>query len=184
MLITITGKPCSGKGTAGKLFCKKFNFEYLSAGDMNRALAKEFGFSNVIDLQKSERIKEVDKIIDSRLVEIGKTRSDDNLLLDSRLAWHFTPKSFKVFIDVDWNIAGERLLNANREMENNCSTIEGAVKILKERWNTENERYTRIYGVNNLDLSKYDFIISSNNKTPEEIVDEIYINYQKFIKNS
>ena len=184
MIITITGKPCSGKGTAGKLFCEKYNFEYISTGNMNRALAKEFGFKNVIDLQKSDKINEVDRIIDSQLVEMGKTRSGENLLFDSRLAWHFIPRSFKVYIDIDWTIAGERLLNSNRELENNFSSIEEATKALQDRFDTENERYQRKYGVNNLNLNNYDFVISSNNKTPEEIADEIYKNYQIFIKKA
>ena len=184
MIITITGKPCSGKGTAGKMFCQKYNFEYISTGNMNRALAKEFGFKNVIDLQKSDKIDEVDRLIDSKLVEMGKTRLNENLLFDSRLAWHFVPKSFKVYIDIDWNIAGERLLLTNRELENNFANAEEATKSLQERFKTENERYMKKYGVDNLNLDNYDFVISSNNKTPEEIVDEIYKNYQIFIKNS
>ena len=32
MIITITGKPCSGKGTVSKEFCKKYNFEYIGTG--------------------------------------------------------------------------------------------------------------------------------------------------------
>ena len=33
MIITITGKPCSGKGTVSKLFCEKYDFKYICTGE-------------------------------------------------------------------------------------------------------------------------------------------------------
>ena len=48
MIITITGKPCSGKGTAAKAFCKEYGFEYVCTGDMFRSIAKEMGYKKVI----------------------------------------------------------------------------------------------------------------------------------------
>lgn len=182
MIITITGKPCSGKGTAAKEFCKIYGFEYLSTGDMNRQLAKSYGYNNVLDFQKSKYITEVDNIIDGKLVEIGKTQLHKNIVIDSRLAWYFIPKSFKVFIDIDDDTAGRRLINSNRETEQ-VKTLDEAIKKLQDRWNTENTRYQGLYQVNNLNLENYDFVINSKNKTPEEIVEEIYKNYQIFIKN-
>ena len=104
-----------------------------------------------------------------------------NIVFDSRLAWFFIPESFKVFIDVDWNTAGERLLNAKREHEKAENTSE-AVELLKNRWNAENERYSKTYNINNLNLSNYDFVVSSTNKTPEQLADEIYDAYLKFIE--
>lgn len=183
MIITITGKPCSGKGTASKEFCKKYNFEYISTGNMNRELAKSYGYSDVLEFQKTKYIKEVDKIIDGKLVEIGKTRVNEDIVIDSRLAWHFIPNSFKVFIDIDDVTAGERLLGTNRDTES-ASTLDEAIKILQRRWDVENERYQKIYNVNNLNLKNYDCVINSKNLTPEQVVQEIYENYQKFIKNS
>lgn len=181
MIITITGKPCSGKGTASKEFCKKYNFEYISTGDMNRKLAKSYGYSNVLEFQKSKYIKEVDKIIDGKLVEIGKTRANEDIIIDSRLAWHFIPNSFKVFIDIDDKTAGERLLTSNRDTEK-VSSLTEAMENLKNRWKTENERYQKLYNINNLNLKNYDFVINSKDLTPEQIVEEINKNYQIFLK--
>ena len=53
MIITITGKPCSGKGTVSKEFCKKYNFKYLCTGDMFRELAKQYGYSTVLEFQQN-----------------------------------------------------------------------------------------------------------------------------------
>lgn len=181
MIITITGKPCSGKGTAAKLFCEQYNFEYLCTGDMFRNYAKQYGYDNILSFQEnSPIIKQIDKLIDDNSIEIGKTRINDNIVFDSRLAWHFIPNSFKVFIDVDFNIAGQRLLDAKRSSEQ-TESIENAIESLKTRWQVENNRYLELYNVNNLELNNYDLIIDSSNLTPEQVVNEIKIGYDNFI---
>ncbi len=183
MIITITGKPCSGKGTVAKEFCKKYNFEYICTGDMFRSFAKQFGYDNILTFQEQDqRVKQIDKLVDDKTAEIGLTRSTENIVIDSRMAWHFVPNSFKVFIDVDDKVAGERLLSANRDTEK-TSSLENAVSSLKARWEVENNRYMELYNVNNLNLNNYDYIIDSSNFTPTEIVEKIYENYINFIKN-
>ena len=107
----------------------------------------------------------------------------ENIVIDSRLAWHFIPKSFKVFIDVNWKTAGERLLKAERETEK-AENLDHAIKILKKRWKTENERYLSLYNINNLDKSQYDLVIKSDNKTIEEISHKIFLSYKKFMQKA
>ena len=183
MIITITGKPCSGKGSVGKLFCKKFGFEFLSTGDMIRKISTDLGYASILEAQKSKDIKKIDDLVDNNTIEIGKKRLHDDLLIDSRLAWHFIPNSFKVFIDVDANIAAKRLLLAERETEK-AKTLTEAKKLLVERWKTENARYKKIYGIDNLHKSNYNLVISSSNKTVEEIVELIHTAYINFMQNA
>lgn len=182
MIISITGKPCSGKGTAAKEFCKKYNFEYVGTGDMFREFSKQYGYDNILDFQtKNSAIKEIDKLIDDKTIQIGKTRLNENIVFDSRLAWHFIPKSFKVFIDVNPTTAAKRLLNSNRDTEH-ASTLEEASKNLEERWNIENARYQELYNIDNLNLNNYDLVVDSSNITPSEVVDEIHKKYLKFLE--
>ena len=136
MIITITGKPCSGKGTAAKKFCEKNNFEYIGTGNMFRKFAEQYDLDILTFQQQNEKIKEIDKLIDSKIFELGKTKLNQNIVIDSRLAWHFIPNSFKVFIDVNDQTAGERLLNSNRETES-AQTLKEAIKLLQDRWNVE-----------------------------------------------
>ena len=72
MIITITGKPCSGKGTVSKLFCEKFGFKYICTGDIFREYAKKLGADNILDLQLDERVKEIDKLVDNNIYELGQ----------------------------------------------------------------------------------------------------------------
>lgn len=181
MIITITGKPCSGKGTAAKEFCKRYNFKYIGTGDMFREFAKQYGYDNILDFQQqSSIIKQIDKLIDDKTYELGQTSLNENIVVDSRLAWHFIPNSFKVFIDIDDKTAGERLISSSRDTEH-ATTLEEAVKKLKSRWNVENNRYQELYNIDNLNLSNYDFVINSKDLTPAQVVEQIYENYQNFL---
>ena len=182
MIITITGKPCSGKGTVSKLFCEKFGFKYICTGDIFREYAKKLGSDNILNLQLDDRVKEIDKLVDNKIYKLGQKSLNENIVIDSRLAWHFIPNSYKVFIDIDDNIAAERLLNANRSTEHVESLAE-AIESLQKRWKVENDRYMELYNVDNLNLNQYNLIISSNTLTPEEISMIIYENYKNFIKN-
>ena len=181
MIITITGKPCSGKGTVSKIFCQKYNFEYICTGDMFRELAKSYGYEDVLEFQKDEVCKNADKIVDDKTTELGKTSIDKNIVVDSRLAWHFIPASYKVFIDINWKTAGKRLLKANRQNEQ-AKDLKSAVKKLKDRWQEENSRYLELYQTNNKTRKNYNLVVSSKNKTPEEIADIIYKNYTKHMQ--
>ena len=183
MIITITGKPCSGKGTVSKYICNNYEFEYVCTGDMIRNFAKQLGYSDLVEFQKSKDIKNVDKLVDGETARIGKERSNENILIDSRLAWHFVPKSFKVFVDVDIDVASHRLIEAKRENEH-FTSIKDAKQSLIDRWNVENTRYKKIYGVDNTNLSQYDLVISSNDKTPEELGEIIMKEYKIFTQNA
>ena len=183
MIITITGKPCSGKGTVAKEFCKTFNFEYMCTGDMFRSYAKQFGYDNILTFQEEDpRIKQIDKLVDDNTINIGKTRINENIVIDSRMAWHFIPNSFKVFIDVSDEIAGLRLLNAKRDTEQ-TDDLNEAIKSLQSRWNVENTRYMELYQTNNLNLNNYDLIVDSSNLTPQEVMNIIYEKYIEHTKN-
>lgn len=183
MIITITGKPCSGKGSVSKIFCQKYNFEYVCTGDMFRELAKSYGYNDVLEFQKDEVCKNADEIVDSKTTELGKTSIDKNIVVDSRLAWHFIPNSYKVFIDIDWPTAGKRLLEANRKNEQ-AKDLNSAITKLEDRWKEENSRYLELYNTNNLNPDNYNLVISSANKTPEEIADIIYENYKNYMQKN
>ena len=182
MIISITGKPCSGKGSVGKAFAKKFNFELMSTGNMFREICKQFEVNNILAFNNDERIKRIDIEIDNKTKELGKKRINDDIVLDSRLAWHFIPNSFKVFLDVDIDTAAKRLFEAKRENEP-AKSIKHAKQLLADRWDSENKRYQEQYQIDNTNLNNYDLIINTANKTIEEIADEIAKNYKIFLKN-
>ena len=111
MIITITGKPCSGKSTVAKMFAEKYNFTHMSTGDLFRKYAKQFGYDILTFQQVDDRVKEIDELVDSKIINIGKTKSNENIIIDSRLAWHFMPASLKIKLEVDKEEAAKRIFN-------------------------------------------------------------------------
>lgn len=180
MIITITGKPCSGKSTIAEVFSKKYNFKLEPMGDIFRGYAKKFGLNSITNLLYDERILLVDREVDSYVEDVGKKHLEDDIIFVSRTAWFFIPKSFKVFLDVDIEIAAERLISDHRDSEP-VKDKQEAKADLQQRWERENVRYRNIYNFDNTNLKNYDLVIATDNKPVEEIVEEIHTAYLKFL---
>lgn len=181
MIITITGKPCSGKSSVIQYFAKKYNFEMIDCGQMFREVALERGI-DILNLNR-EKDASIDKEVDTKVEKIGKERLFDDIIFGSRTGWHLIPRSFKVFIDLNLDEQARRLLGSDRNSENLNISFEQAKQDLLERWNLENERYRMIYNIDNCDQSKFDCVVDSSNLTIEETAEYIYKKYLEYLKN-
>lgn len=182
MIITINGKPCSGKNAVADYFSEKFGFKTIVAGDIFRKIATERGV-DILELNRQKDIS-IDKFVDEKLIEIGKTEASSNIMLVSRTAWFLVPNSFKVFIDVQPKVQFERLSKSNRSDEIISADEEKAIADLKERWNLENERYRQLYGKDNTDLSNYDYVVDNSDLTIQQTAEKIYEKYLEFVKKT
>lgn len=183
MIITISGKPCTGKSTMTEIFVEKYGFERIYAGKIFKEEAKKLGI-DILDLTKSDLIYEVDKRVDKDLENIYKTRLNENLIIESRTSWSFMPKAFNVFIDLSDDVMAERLFNSDRSVEERGETLEQAKTKVTERYYTDVARYKKLYNIDCDNLSNYDFVIDNSNLTPEQTADKIYEAYLNFKKQS
>src|SRR3989344_4557090 len=106
-IITLAGKPGSGKSTTSKKLAERLGFERFSSGDLFRAIAKERAVDVLTINQTAETEKAIDLEVDEKLRQIGATKN--NLVIDSRMAWHWMPYSFKVYLDLDILVAARRI---------------------------------------------------------------------------
>ncbi len=181
MIITITGKPCSGKSAVINYLVEKYGFDKIGCGQMFREIAMERG----VDILELNRLKDtsIDKMVDDKIVEIGKARKGESIIFDSRTAWFFVPESFKVFIDVNEEEQAKRLLGSKRGADDNSDvSLEQAKKDLLERWNLENARYKEIYGFDNTDQSVFDYVVDNSKLSIEETAEKIYDKYLSFTR--
>ena len=182
MLITITGKPCSGKSTAAKLIVEQHGFTRIGVGDMFKEEAKKRGLSaeefNALCMNDPSYDYFIDKMTEQKGIEL----EGQDFIFDSRLAWHFVPVSFKVFVDLDEDTMAYRLVNSDREGKEKYDDYEKAKKTVINRTKLENKRYKKIYGVDMFDLSNYDFVVDSKNLSQQEVADAIWKAYKKFEK--
>lgn len=182
MIITISGKPCTGKSTMAEIFISKYGFERVYAGAIFKKHARELGI-DITDLCKSEQIYEIDRRVDAELEQIYKNRLNDNLLIESRTSWSFMPKAFNVFIDIPDDVMAKRLFNSDRPANERGKDLGEALKKVTERYNADVARYKLLYNIDCNNLSNYTFVIDNTNLTPEQTADEIYNAYLNFIKN-
>lgn len=170
MIITISGKPGSGKSTVAKETAKKLHLKHYSMGDFQREIAKKRGISMAELSRVEEKDRSIDEEVDRRQRELGK--KEDNFVIDSRIGFHFIPNSFKVFLDVDFDTGAGRIFSQKRKGERFAS-LEDAKKEIKRRMDSERKRYKEYYGVDHHDMKNYDAVIDTTNSTVEQAVNEI-----------
>ena len=180
MIITISGKPCTGKSTMAEIFAKKFNFERIYAGGIFKSIAEERGI-DILELVKSDDVVMLDKEVDERLKIIYEEQFLEDILIESRTAWSFMPNAFNVFIDVSDEVMARRLFNSDRTQKERGNSLEEAQKKVMSRYNTDVERYKRIYNIDCSNLSNYNLVVDNSNLTPEETADKIYEAYKDYI---
>lgn len=180
MIITITGKPCSGKSVAINYLIEKYGFEKFSGGEIFRKIATERGI-DILELNRRQDTS-IDRLVDEEIAKVGERDIDKNIIFDSRTAWHFIPKSFKVFLDINEDEQANRLINSGRTNEVINLSHEEAKKSLSERWRLENERYKMLYDFDNLDLSAFDLVVDTSNIPISEVAEKIYEAYLNYIK--
>lgn len=184
MIITITGKPSSGKSSYAKYIANKYKFKLITIGDILREEAEARGLT-VLEMSKvAVKDPSIDIKMESANAKLGKELEGQKVIFDGRLSWRFVPKSFKVFVDLPDDEMAERVMASERPTSEKGKSKKQAKEMLKKRWQVENDRYMALYGVNNLDLSQYDFVINSMNKTVEEVSEEIYAEYKAFVRKS
>ncbi len=98
-IITIAGQLGSGKSTLAKIYADAAKIRRVSAGDVFRESAAKSGktveqFMQATMKPQDKAYADIDWFIDQSLTKLGE--GDEPLILDSRLAWHFVPQSFKV----------------------------------------------------------------------------------------
>ncbi|MBP5354009.1 MAG: cytidylate kinase family protein [Lachnospiraceae bacterium] len=174
MHITMTGNLGSGKSTVCRLLEAKYGFEIFSTGKVIRQIADDMGISVLEMNELMSKDPKYDHMIDDRTATISRDNPDKPILFDSRLAWHFVPKSFKVFLSVDLAEAARRVYaDATRGEVETYKSEADAAQQLAARAANEDARYEEIYGIHYFDFNNYNLILDSSYLPPERIADAL-----------
>ncbi len=166
--ITIAGDIGSGKSTIAKRLAELAGVEALSTGGIQRQLAQARGLS-VLELNKlAEQDPSIDREIDSYLMALPP----GDLVVESRMAWHFVPDTLKVYLYISDRAAARRILGAQRSDEDYRSHSDPTRPIL-ERRESEIIRFKKYYNVDIDDLLNYDLVIDTTFASVDEVVRRI-----------
>lgn len=173
--ISLTGDLGSGKSTVGEIIAERLKIEKFTLGTIQRKVAEELNMTTTELNRYMEDKPEMEDVFDNRQREFEQ--KDGSFIIDSRLGFHFVPSTFSYYLSVDITESARRIMNANRSSEP-YSSIEEAVAKITERRESERLRFKKFYGVDILDMSNYDCIIDTTNRTPDEVADEIIKSYR------
>ncbi|HZD23439.1 MAG TPA: nucleoside monophosphate kinase [Acidimicrobiia bacterium] len=171
MIVTISGRPGSGKSAVATRVASRLGFRHVSAGDFMREMAEERGIS-ILELSRTAETREaIDNEIDARTVRLGEEH--DDFVMDARLGWHFLPHSFKVFLEVSPEVAARRIYEARRGSERENVDLAATQAAIASRIASEVKRYQDYYGIDYADHDHYDLIIDTSERDIDQVVDLI-----------
>ena len=172
MKITISGDLGSGKSTLGKQIAAQWGYRFYSTGDIFRKLSQEAGLDVIAGNKAGESNRSLDDAVDSYSSKIG--REEDDFIFDSRLAWHFIPDSYSIYLYCRGDTAAARIYAAKR-LDEQRDNVEAMLLANQERRNSELKRYQQLYGINLVDFSHYDLVLDTSEGKAEELAD--YLEY-------
>lgn len=179
-IITIAGLPGSGKSSTADGVAQALGFKRFSSGDFWRQIARDKGVS----VEELNVMAETDPSIDHLVDEtVRKTGEGNKIVIDSRLAFHWIPDSFKVFLKIDPKTAATRAfahMQKNGRVSQTADSLEEAYEKALARIKSENMRYKDLYGVSYLDESHFDLVIDTTKDDLEGVVQKVLAAYAEW----
>ena len=185
--ITIAGKLGSGKSTTAKGVAKELSYTHYSTGDIFRSIAAERGLTITELNTQAENEPSIDHEVDNRTAKLGEEESD--VVMDSRIAFHFVPESFKVFLDIDNRVAAERIFasiqdnDPTRATEHQAENLDDFTADMNTRVASEKKRYLDLYGIHHQDHDNFDLVIDTGNANndPETVIAKVVEAYNAWL---
>ncbi|HTF13023.1 MAG TPA: AAA family ATPase [Asanoa sp.] len=167
--ITVNGDLGSGKSTVSVGLAERLDLRRISVGDLYREMARQRGMTALQLNLHAELDDVIDGTVDAMQREIAE--SGERVIMDSRLAWFFFTKGFKVHLITDPTVAARRVLGRPANEVENYATLEEAKDRLRSRSESERQRFLTRYHADKHNLRNYDLVCDTTRARPEEVID-------------
>jgi cytidylate kinase len=175
-IIAVSGPHGSGKSTAAKKVAEALNYEYISAGELFRDMAKNAQMNLEEFSREAEEQEEIDKFIDDKTIELAESK--DNIVVDAQLGgWMLKDKAdMLVYITAPLQVRIDRIVQRENK------TVEQARQETRTREESEKGRYQKLYQIDISDLTIYDIILNSQEFSATDCVQIILVAFEKKMK--
>ncbi|MET7970640.1 AAA family ATPase [Micromonospora sp. NPDC005305] len=174
--IVFNGDLGSGKSTVSVEIAKRLGLRRVSVGDLYRQMAQERQMTALQLNLHAELDQAVDGYVDQLQRDIAA--SGESLVMDSRLAWHFFTDALKVHMITEPTEAARRVLARPSGPAESYTSMEEAKAKLRERSESERNRFIVRYGVDKARLRNYDLVCDTTRATPEQVIQHVIDVYE------
>jgi len=184
-IITLSGKPGSGKSSTSDIVAELLGYTRHSSGDMVRRVLKRNG----ITLEEYNRKAASDHDLDDQIdEELRNLRDQEDIIVDSRLGFYWLPESFKVYLDLDLSVATARIYkdvtaNSTRTgVEGGDQSLSSVARSVEDRMRDEQQRFLKLYGVDPYNQAQFDLIIDTARHNPHSVAIAVFDAYKQWLQ--
>lgn len=184
-IITISGKPGSGKSSTADRVAELLGYTRHSSGDMVRRVLRR----NNITLEEYNQQAQADHDLDDQIdEELRALRDQEDIIVDSRLGFYWLPESFKVYLDLDIDVATARIYqdvasNTSRQaVESTDTSLPAVAREVRGRMLAEQARFRKLYGVDPYEKAHFDLIIDTSRHNPHSVAVTVFDYYKKWLE--
>ncbi|SCF48050.1 cytidylate kinase, putative [Micromonospora matsumotoense] len=174
--IVFNGDLGSGKSTVSVEIAQRLGLRRVSVGDLYRQMAQERQMTALQLNLHAELDQAVDGYVDQLQRNIAA--SGESLVMDSRLAWHFFTDALKVHMITEPAEAARRVLLRPSGPAESYTSLDEAEAKLRERSESERNRFILRYGVDKARLRNYDLVCDTTRASAEEVITHIIDAYE------
>jgi len=183
-IITLSGKPGSGKSSTSDKVAEMLGYARYSSGEFVRKVIKKRHMTLAEFNKVAASNHELDDEIDE---ELRKLRDQNDIVIDSRLGFYWIPESFKVYLDLDMEVATARIYKdaITNESRADGAGLAGSIadvqRQVQSRLNNETRRFKSMYGVDPYKNSNFDLVINTARHSPQTVALTVFDNYKKWL---
>jgi cytidylate kinase len=183
-IITISGKPGSGKSSTADRVAELLQYTRHSSGDMVRRVLAREGMSLEEYNRRAADEHDLDDKVDE---ELRSLRNAKDVVVDSRLGFYWIPESFKVYLDLELEVATARIFKdaVNNKKRSTAgeggSSLPDVARQVRERMQDEQDRFKSLYGVDPYNTRHFDLVIDTSRHDPQTVAITVFDIYRQWL---
>lgn len=151
-----------------RLVARELGLEHVYAGDIFRRQATAAGVSLEEYARRAEQDHSIDRALDDQM---RRRAAEGNAVLEGRLAAFMAEEvggpALRVYLDASDDVRADRI--AGRE----GGEAQTRLREIQAREASDARRYREIYGFDYHDRARYDVVLDTDGRTPEELAQRI-----------